>query len=115
MEPRFSVDESGQGDAVHVALAGEIDLVAGPEIRDRVGRLLAGEATEVVVDLSRVTFLDSSGIGVLVACWRLANAGGKTFRAVNAHGNAAQVLEMTGVGDVLSGRRQANGPATAES
>ena len=44
-----------------------LDAAIAPDFREEVFRLLDGDARRVVVDLSRVDFLDSSGLGALVA------------------------------------------------
>jgi anti-sigma B factor antagonist len=76
---------------------GEIDLSTRDELRD----CIAACDGDVVVDLSGVTFLDSSGIGVLV---------GQRNRLVAAHGsmvfcdprdNVRLVLETVGLGDLV--------------
>jgi anti-sigma B factor antagonist len=109
MDQLFRIDDSRLGSNALVALSGEIDLAAGPAVRDHVIRLLdAGTAetagiTEIVIDLSGVTFLDSSGIGMLLTCRNLAIAAGKTFRAINARDRVAAVLAITGVGGILAG------------
>ena len=90
---------------VTVALAGAIDLAAVPELHDQVGALLAEDAvTGVVLDLSGVTFLDSSGIGALIGCQRRAHQAGKSLRIDNAHGLVRDVLNMTNVMPLLTGQ-----------
>jgi anti-sigma B factor antagonist len=50
---------------------GEMDLVSSPGVRQRVHEAVADGDRRLVIDLSRVTFCDSSGIGVLIASRRL--------------------------------------------
>jgi anti-anti-sigma factor len=50
---------------------GELDLVSSPEVRQRVHDAVAEGHRRVVIDLSHITFCDSSGIGVLIATRRL--------------------------------------------
>lgn len=54
------------GDAYLIALAGEFDLHTGPEFERRVLEALGRGASEIVVDLSEVSFIDSTTIGVLM-------------------------------------------------
>lgn len=86
---------------VRLALAGEIDLSSVNLLLKSQGEALAGAATRrlhgVVVDLDRVTFLDSTGIGALVGGFREASAAGLTYRLENPHGAVARVLHVTGV------------------
>ena len=49
-----------------VVLSGEIDVFSAPELRTAVVGLLDGGQQRLVLDLSRVKFVDSTGLGVLV-------------------------------------------------
>jgi anti-sigma B factor antagonist len=65
------VERSGQGSIVHIK--GEVDMATVPQLRASLEKL----AGSVVIDLTDVTFLDSSGLGLFVfARKRLASAGG---------------------------------------
>jgi len=98
MATSYAISESTGGPAVRVDLAGEIDLAAITEIRTRVHALLARDDVHaVLIDLAAATFIDSSGIGVLVACRHAATAAAKRLRVVGAVGRVARVLGVTGV------------------
>lgn len=65
--------------AEHTVLevGGEVDVYTAPRLRERLVELIDGGARSVIVDLGRVDFLDSTGLGVLVgALKRLRSAGG---------------------------------------
>jgi anti-sigma B factor antagonist len=88
-----------------VTLAGELDLAGKADLRAQVDTLLHDPAvTSVVLDLSRLTFVDSTGIGALVGCLRLADETGKGLRAAGAQGRVASLLDLTGVATLLTGR-----------
>lgn len=96
---------------VRLVLAGEIDLSSVDVLIRAQGEALAGAATRrlqgVVVDLDRVTFLDSTGIGALVGGFREAAAAGLTFRLENPHGAVVRVLDVSGVLPTLAPERRA--------
>jgi anti-anti-sigma factor len=95
-----TVDAAG---AVQVTMAGDFDLAAVELVRDRMESYLAlNEVSEVVADLSAVTFLDSSGIGALIGCLRAADGHGKGFRVTNPQGRVRDVLELTNVLPLLT-------------
>jgi anti-sigma B factor antagonist len=50
-----------------VAVRGEIDVATSPALREELYAIIDGGARAVVVDLSGLGFIDSSGLGVLVA------------------------------------------------
>jgi anti-sigma B factor antagonist len=101
---QFAIRESQDDDVVRLHLGGELDLAAKPQINDIVGRRLADPAiTKLVLDLTGVTFIDSSGIGTLIGCRNIADRLGKTLQAIGAQGRVAKVLDLTGVGNLLQG------------
>ncbi|MFG3060954.1 STAS domain-containing protein [Streptomyces sp. NPDC048231] len=59
------------GEWVVLQVAGELDLVTSPVLRQRVHDAVADGRHHVVLDLSDVVFCDSSGVGVLIATRRL--------------------------------------------
>jgi anti-anti-sigma factor len=99
----MSLSGQGRDGVLTVALSGEIDLATAPEaeraIADAVGSVGTGE---VLVDLSGVEFLDSSGVALLLKGRRGADERGVRYRVTGAHGIALQVLELTGVWGYLS-------------
>jgi anti-sigma B factor antagonist len=86
-----------------VAVVGDIDLASGGDLEQEITAALAGPGTAVVVDLQGVTFLDSSGIGVLLKGRRLADTHGVDYRVTGATNMVRQVLDLTGVWGHLSG------------
>lgn len=82
---------------VHVR--GELDVESGPRLRDFLAAQLARETLPCVVDLSKVTFIDSSGLHALVASLRRAQLLGRGFTLVlDGSGRVQRLLEMTGLG-----------------
>lgn len=82
---------------VTVAPTGEIDLVTAPRLAHVLAQAQRDGATQIVVDLTGVDFLDSTGVGVLVRAANDAGQAGARFYVYGAHGAVAQVLEVTGV------------------
>jgi anti-sigma B factor antagonist len=88
-----------RGSSAAVRLAGEIDILAGPAVERAVVRAVAMSVRTIVMDLSAVTFIDSTGLGALVAAYREAASHGRGFRIDNPSTPAvARVLDTTGVG-----------------
>jgi anti-sigma B factor antagonist len=85
-----------------VALAGDIDLATIPEARaDVFAALTANPGATVVVDMSAVTFLDSTGLGMLVSANRQAEeAGGRVVLRAPTE-PVRKVLEITGLDKVF--------------
>jgi anti-sigma B factor antagonist len=89
------------GAAEVVALAGEIDMATGPQAHDAIQRGLAGEPTVLVVDLTAVTFLSSTGLTALVQA-KLAAGERTSVRVVADHRAVLQPIELTGLDTELA-------------
>ncbi len=89
-------------DAVLVTPSGEVDRDTAGELRRRLTEAVGQAGTGVVdVDLAGVTFMDSSGIGALIAAHRLAGTTGATLRVRDPGPPVRTVLELTNVWDLL--------------
>ena len=67
----LSVTTSRQGDVTVVTVAGEVDVYTAAQLRAALDEEVAAGHVELVVDLDEVTFLDSTGLGVLVGRLKL--------------------------------------------
>lgn len=84
------------GDGASVTVRGEVDMATAPQLRDTLMALVDAGVTRVALDCRGLDFLDSSGIGVLIAVRkRLGDDGSLTLEAPPAH--VRKVLELTGV------------------
>jgi anti-sigma B factor antagonist len=80
-----------------IGVAGEIDLYAAPELKERVARAIEEGRTRLVVDLSEATFIDSTGVGVLVGAQRRLEELGGSLDLVCTNRNVMRVLEIVGL------------------
>ncbi len=94
----FAVEVSDQeAGAVRIQVRGELDMSAAPGLADAIGKV--DQSSTVVLDLSGVTFLDSSAIGALVGAGRdLGEAGGRLQIGLRSD-VVARVLEITGLAE----------------
>jgi anti-sigma B factor antagonist len=91
----FTYEVVQDGGAVVVSLRGELDLAGAPGLQRELLALLAGPVTTLTLDLGRVTFLDSSGLGALYRARQAADQQGTpmTLEAVPDH--VLRVLDVT--------------------
>lgn len=80
-----------------VVASGEIDVATAPALRDRLTDLVEGGTTRIVVDLEDVDFIDSTGLGVLVAGARRARAEDGDVRLVCTNARILKVFQATGL------------------
>ena len=92
--PDFSVTRRRAGDAAIVAPRGEIDLATVDTVEAEVREALAEPHTEIVLDLRAVTFLDSTGIRLVVG---LARDLGPAFAVVRGSGEVERVFALVGL------------------
>ena len=84
--------------SVTVELRGEIDIAIASEVRQQLRAAIDGNpGALVIVDLSLVEFLDSSGLGALVGAHRYAHENGAALQVRAAQPNVAKVFKITGV------------------
>ena len=91
------------GDATTtLALTGELDPATAPVLADAIASLETAGVDDVVIDLAGVTFLDSSGVRVLVSAREQLRASGATLTLRAPSPNIRRVLEITGLGEVIA-------------
>jgi anti-sigma B factor antagonist len=98
---QVELQSSSPEDALLV-LAGEIDLYTSAQLRTALEHAIDGGARRVIVDLSKVDFVDSTGLAVLIeAIKRLPSPGG-SLHVVCPNGHIKRVFEITGLTSVLT-------------
>jgi len=85
-------------------LAGEIDAAETPEIEKQVLAEHMVDDEQVWLDLSAVTFCDSSGLGMMLRLHQAVEADGAAFALYDPSPQVRQLLELTGASDTLKVR-----------
>lgn len=97
-EPAHRITLDGDGDAIRVVLAGELDITARDELRDIVVRAVADAGPGgVVIDFGELAFIESEAMSALIAGLNAARTERVPFRAVGPRGLVLRVLEISGV------------------
>jgi anti-anti-sigma factor len=98
----LEVSRSGDGGQVVVEVAGEVDVLTAGRLREALGDAVrVAGAGPVIVDLSRLDFLDSTGVQALIDGYHTAMVAGGTLTVRGAHGIPARVLRVVGLAEVL--------------
>ena len=104
--PSFGYTVARDGHEATVLASGEIDLASSPELRRQLQALLDDGVRRISLDLGGVTFIDSSGLGVLVGVLKRVNDdgddGGLEIRGLN--GPVRKVFEITGLHEIFDVR-----------
>lgn len=93
----LKVNNGMRDDACCVRVSGEVDVSNAAELRKALDEALANATDAIEVDLSEVSYIDSTGIGVLVGAWHRASDANLSLVVTNPQRNVARVLAMLGV------------------
>jgi anti-sigma B factor antagonist len=96
MRARIVTDRS----VTTVLVAGELDLSVASALQETVEWALSCGAPALVLDLSELSFCDSSGLSVLAITGQLCRASGVDYAITGATGAVRKVLDLTGVDKV---------------
>lgn len=96
---RFAQEACEDGTTV-LSIAGEVDLAVAEDFIG-VAQTCLEQSKGIGLDLGRVTFMDSSGLGVLVRLRKEATQQSKSFALVNVSPSVERLLEVTGLDSVF--------------
>jgi anti-sigma B factor antagonist len=100
--PDFEIVERGESPRVTLAVAGELDLSTAAELSERVGARLEDGVRELRLDLRSLSFMDSSGLRLLIELSNRARREEWTLRLLAPREEAAAlVLRATGADRAL--------------
>jgi anti-sigma B factor antagonist len=97
----LSVTKHGASAVPVVGVSGEVDVYAAPALREGLTELLQ-DGRSVVVDLTEVGFLDSTGLGALVAARTAAAERGASLPIVCTHQRILKLFTITGLDGVFT-------------
>ena len=97
----FTIDERSRGDGAELALSGDLDMSATFVLEPVLDRLLADVPNELVLDLAGVPFVDSSGLGLLIATHERADRAGVDMAIAGAGPEIQRVFQIAGLDGVL--------------
>jgi anti-sigma B factor antagonist len=98
---RFTVERNEDGARLRLALVGELDLYGAPRFDDELVRAEGEKWPEIVLDLCRLEFMDSSGLRLILRTHSRALQERRCVRIVHAGGTIGRVLRITRVDQEL--------------
>ncbi len=93
----LDLSAQSEGGITIAELAGELDIANAPALREQLLSFLRPGSSRLVIDLSKVSFCDATGLAVLVSTARRAGLLGGFLRLAAVSPQVAQVLEITGL------------------
>ena len=95
------VTRDGDG-ATTVAVEGEIDVYTAPKLRDKITELVGDGVYHLVIDMERVEFLDSTGLGVLVGGLKKVRAHDGSLQIICSQERLLKIFRITGLAKVFT-------------
>ena len=91
-----------QGDVSVVDLSGKITIGEGDVVlRDKVSELLESREKKILLNLEKVSYMDSAGIGELVACYKRAKERDGIVKLLKPSGKVYDLLQLTKLEEVF--------------
>jgi anti-sigma B factor antagonist len=97
----LSLSTRTEGDRTIVEVGGEIDVYTAPRLREQLVDLVADGKYHLVVDMEKVDFLDSTGLGVLVGGLKRVRAHDGSLRLVCTQERILKIFRITGLTKVF--------------
>ncbi len=98
----LSLDTRTEGEHTVVAVGGEIDVYTAPRLREALIDLVDAGTYHIVVDVEKVEFLDSTGLGVLVGGLKRVRAHNGSLQVVCTQERLLKIFRITGLTKVFS-------------
>lgn len=108
----LEVSSSTVGDWTVLKLVGEVDIYTAGKLRDAVNETVEQGQYRIAVDLAEMEFMDSSGLGVLIAALKHLKEKDGELLLVSPRDQMRRILKLTGLDKILT-IRDALGEATA--
>ena len=96
MDIKVNVREA-QGESYVVDLNGEIDVYTSPKVKDAIGDLIDKGHYNLVINLEKVRYIDSTGLGVLIGGLKRVREHGGTVNLVCTNPQIKKIFDITGL------------------
>ena len=95
----MTIEKKQNGTALEIALEGRLDTMTAPELEAELNQSL-GSAESLVLDFSKLEYISSAGLRVLLSAHKAMNAKGG-MKVTNVNEIVQEVFEVTGFADIL--------------
>jgi anti-sigma B factor antagonist len=95
--PSFAMQTVASGNKRTLILTGEVDLLTAPDVERAIRKLCAEGAAEIVLDLRKVTFMDSTGLRATTSAQALCEEHGHDLSLIRGPSQVQRLFEITGL------------------
>ena len=98
----FDLETETEGSSALVRIRGDLDLQVVDQVTEALTRIESDAPELLVIDLSRLTFMDSSGMGAVAAAHVRSMESGRRFAIVRPPGGVRQAFDRTRLDEVIT-------------
>ena len=98
----FDLETEAEGRSVLIRMRGDLDLQVVEQVTEELTRVEADRPELLVIDLSRLSFMDSSGMGAIAAAHVRALESGRRFAIVRPPAGVRQAFDRTRLDEVIT-------------
>lgn len=91
----MEINRRESGEIIIFDINGEIDLYNAPEIKDKIKEEMNKNKVNIIINLDKVSYIDSSGIGVLISSLSNLKKVGGALKLINVYASVRKVFELT--------------------
>ncbi|SER86960.1 STAS domain-containing protein [Salisediminibacterium halotolerans] len=85
----------------HVALSGEVDVYTASKLKETLNPLAEQEGQVLVVDLSEIDYIDSTGLGIFIGTLKITEKSNSELRLTGLNERVKRLFEITGLNEVI--------------
>ncbi|MBA9029235.1 MULTISPECIES: anti-sigma factor antagonist [Bacillaceae] len=105
----ITVDVKDITSGVEVRVKGEIDAYTAPKLSEALYPLSKREGIVMIVDLTEVSYMDSTGLGIFVGLFKSVRAHNGVFTLVGLSERLQRLFDITGLADIIDIKSHAEG------
>jgi len=105
----IKIDVTEKDSVLAVTVSGEVDAYTAPKLRESIFPLSEKENVKMEIDLTEVSYMDSTGLGVIVGVFKSVRSNNGEFRLVGLSDRLKRLFEITGLADIIDITSQIEG------
>lgn len=98
----FGLETETEGNSVLVTIRGDLDIQVAEHVADELSRVESTNPDVLVLDLRRLSFMDSSGMAIVAAARARAQAAGRRFAIVAPPAGVMRAFEVSGLAELVT-------------
>jgi len=97
----MDIQTTETGDIITIAIEGDIEMITMKGLKEKLMDVVNKNDKDIVIDFSKVGYLDSSGIGILLAISKTLKGKEKNLKLSNLSERISRVLELSSLADMI--------------